>query len=127
ALGRLHHLADEPAEDLVVAALELRDLAGVAGDDLIYQPLYLGAVADLPQALGLDNGAGLRAALPHLLEDLLGDAPGDGAVGDEVEQAAQLAGIDRCILQAGAAAVQRSEVVADQPVRRQLGVAALGN
>src|SRR3546814_9336417 len=99
-------LADEPAGDLLVAALELRHLAGVAGNDLVDQSIDFAAVADLLQALRLDDGAGLRAALPHRLEDLLGDAPGDRAVGDEVEQPAQLRRVDRRRLQIGRANVR---------------------
>src|SRR3546814_11494483 len=62
ALGRLHHLADEPAENLLVAALELRDLARIAGDDPVDQPFDGRAVADLLQSLGFHDGGGFLAA-----------------------------------------------------------------
>ncbi len=84
-LARLHHLADEEAEDLLLAAAVLLDLAGVGGDDLVDDLLDGAAVGDLLEALLGDDGVGVLAALPHLLEDGLGDLAGDGAVVDALQ------------------------------------------
>ena len=52
-------------------------------------------VGDLPQALLLDDRGGGLAGLHHLGEHVLGDAAGDGVVGDEIDQPAERLGRDR--------------------------------
>src|SRR5579884_1414602 len=64
ALGGLHDLADEEAEVLGVRGV-LRDLGGVGGEGGVDGGFDGARVGDLAQALGLDDGGGVAAALDH--------------------------------------------------------------
>ena len=79
-------------------------LSALAGQHGVDRGFDRAGVGDLAQALLLDDRAGVGAGLDHLGEHVLGDAAGDRAVGDEVDQLAKLLGRDRRLLDADARA-----------------------
>src|SRR5665647_2489305 len=66
----LHHLADEEADHLLLAAAILLGLGRVGGHDAGDDGLELRGVADLAEAVLLDDRLGLGALLDHAREDL---------------------------------------------------------
>src|SRR5215831_11629473 len=64
AAGRFHGLADEEAEELVLAGAVLRELRRVLRHDLLDRALDGGAVGDLAQAPGFDHRIGAQALRP---------------------------------------------------------------
>src|SRR5947209_17768194 len=69
AAGRLHDLADEPADELWLG-FRLLDLVRVGGDDVIDDLFDRAEVSDLPHAARLDQRAGIAALLPDNLEQI---------------------------------------------------------
>src|SRR5262245_44145450 len=124
AAGRLHHLADEPAERLRLR-LGLRHLVRIGRDDLVDHLFDRREVGDLLHAARFDDGAGLTALLPDDLEQILGNLAGDGALPDQVDNRTQLLGGDRRTLNIPAFLVETAEQFVDHPVRRHLAVALL--
>jgi hypothetical protein len=90
---RLHRLADEEAEQLVLAAAILGDLVGVGGEDLVDLGVDRAGVAGLLEARAPRRSRRILAGLEHDLEHLLGERAGERAVGDQAEQLGALAGV----------------------------------
>src|SRR5262245_48565774 len=86
AAGRFHDLADEEAEELVLAGAVVRELCWILRHHLLDGADDRGAVGDLTQALGFDHGIRVHSLGPHDLEHLLGDLPRDGAIGDALKE-----------------------------------------
>src|SRR5690242_6894345 len=89
AAGRLHHLADEPAERLRLR-LGLRHLVRIGRDDLVDYLFDRRQVGDLLHAARFDDSAGVAALLPNDLEQVLADLAGDGALPDQANDRAKL-------------------------------------
>ena len=68
--------------------------SGLAAIDLIDRLLDRAHVGDLGQPARLDDRGGLAAFRPHDVEHILGDLARDGAVLDQIEDRAELAGRD---------------------------------
>src|SRR4051812_39199540 len=122
AAGRLHHLADEPAERLRLRP-GLRHLVRIGCDDLVDRLLDRREVGDLLHAARLDDGAGIAALLPDDLEQVLGNFTRDRALPDQADDGAQLLGGDWGAGNILAFLVQPPEQLVDHPVRRYLAVA----
>src|SRR5690606_36488669 len=80
AAGRLHDLADEVAEELLLAGAVLLELLRVLREHLVDRLLDRAGVGDLLEPLALDDGVGVALAVPHRLEHVLGDLAGDRVV-----------------------------------------------
>src|ERR1044071_1866760 len=80
AAGGLHDLADEEAEQLVLARAVIGELARILRHDLVDGLLDGAGVGDLLEALRLDDGVRVLALGPHGLEHVLGDLARDGVV-----------------------------------------------
>src|SRR5262249_35633064 len=98
-----HRLADEEAEQVLLAGLVLLDLAGAArqhGIDDLFERAF---VRDLGEALRLDDGLGRLAGPQRLAEDFLGGGGRDRAgvlQREEIgEPARREAGSDRALFQ----------------------------
>src|SRR5205085_1509851 len=80
ALQVLHCLADEEAEQVLLAGPVLLDLAGVARDHRVDHRFEGTSVADLGEALGLDDlrrrDAGAQRLAEHFLRRRRRDGPG---------------------------------------------------
>ena len=113
---------NQPAT-LVLPLSVLVGLFGVVGDDLVDDGGDFAAVADLLEAFFFDDRIGVLAAVEHLVEDILGDLAGDGAVGNQVDQAAELRGTDRAVGDLQIVGVQAAEEVTGDPVGGDLRVA----
>ena len=79
AFCRLHDLAHEEADKLLVAPSETFDLIRALCDNLVDRLFYRPGVADLHEAFLLYDGFGILPGSVHLLEDRLGDLPADRA------------------------------------------------
>src|SRR5688572_32655311 len=71
AAGGLHDLADEDAEQLVLARTVVGELAGILRHHLVDGLLDGAGVGDLLEALRLDDRIRLLALSPHRLEHVL--------------------------------------------------------
>src|SRR5699024_7333076 len=107
AAGGLHDRADEGADRLDLAALDLRDHVGGVGDPLVAGAAELRVVGAYAQTLGLDDRGGVAVAVAALHEHLLGDLVVDLL---PVHQALQLGDLRR-----------------GDSERGELGVAVLGD
>src|ERR1700689_5556428 len=56
AFSRLHHLADEEAEQLILSGTVVGELFGIGGDHSIDHAFDRARVGNRPQTLGLDDG-----------------------------------------------------------------------
>ena len=79
-------MADEEANQLILAALKRIELIEVVGNHLIYQSGNGSAVGDLFKTFGGDNLIGRALSVTHRLEYRLGNVAGDGIVLDAQQQ-----------------------------------------
>ena len=101
----------------------MRDLSGVHGERRIDGGLDRAGVAHLAQSLFLHDCGGIDAGLDHLGKDVLRDAAGDRAIGDEIQECAELLRSDRRLFDVAPLFVQRAEQIADDPIGRRLRIA----
>src|SRR5262245_56662722 len=83
AAGLLHDLADEEAEHAFLAAPELRDLVGMARDDLVDDALERALIAHLRQSLRRDQRRRIGVGAEQARQDALGGVAIDRAGLDE--------------------------------------------
>ena len=102
----------------------MRGLRRVGGKRGIDRGLDRARIADLPQAFGFDDRGGVGAGLNHCGEDILGDAAGNRALGDQVDQGAEPPGGDGRSLNPDLEPIQPPAQIAHDPVGRQLRIAA---
>ena len=92
--GGLHHRADEEAEEAGLAGAEGGDLVGVLGERGVDERLERAGVGLPVEAEASDDLGRLAALGDQRGEDLLGRGPGDGAVGHEADELAELGAAD---------------------------------
>src|SRR5450759_1307343 len=119
--GRFHDLPDEEAQHLLLAAAVLLHLRRIVGDHPGDGRLELRRVADLAEAVLLDDLLRLGPLRDHPGEDVLAGARRDRAVGDELHQLGEALGRDVAVAGLEAGGVEMGEVLAHRPVGRRLG------
>ena len=112
AAGLLHHLADEEAEQALLAALVGGDLAGIRVEDPGDDRLQLGRVGD---GLLREVRRGREARLRDLAERLVERGARDPVA--RLDELRQLRGIDRVAVDAGEPV--RDQVRGGEPARRR--------
>src|SRR5665647_2368135 len=117
--GGFHDLPDEEAQHLLLAAAVLLHLRRIVGDHPGDGGLELRRVADLAEAVLLDDLLRLGPLRDHLGEDVLAGARRDRVVGDELHQLGEALGGDVAVAGLEAGGVEMGEVLAHRPVGRR--------
>src|SRR5688572_28761019 len=124
ALGRLHDLANEEPEQLVLAGAVIGKLLRILRHDVVDRALDRGRIGDLLQTARLDDLIGCLAYEPHGLEHVLRDLARDRVVVDPREQRRERRRRDAALRDVEVVPIERARQLTHDPVRRELGLAA---
>ena len=119
-------LADEEAEQLVLARAVIGELPRILRHHIVDGLLDRAGIGDLLEALGLDDGVGVLALGPHGLEHVLGDLSRDGVVGDAAEQSREARRVDAALADLQVVFIERRRERARHPVGGELGLILRG-
>ncbi len=127
--GGFHHLADQGVEGFVLAGAVFLDALRVGSEHGVDGGLQCGAVVDLRQSAGVDDGVDIAALLarPQRGEDFLGGLARQGAVVDFAGERGELRGAHGAGADVALVAVELSGEFAHDPVGCEFGRGACGH
>ena len=115
-LGELHDLALEEIERGLLARLVIGHGIRIGGDHLVTECLDRPGVADLLEALFLDDHGGRLVACHHFGKDLLALTAADHSALDEEREFADRGGLDRAVRDVQGGGAKRAQQIIDDPV-----------